>query len=127
ARGDVDRRPEKSIRASGRVAQAAPAHLQPMPLIVRMSNAVLQLEMLGAPVEMVTRCFLYGGSIVRMDLHVGEPLRAGRYRRTRTFPVQRLHLRREIRRPVGEAPIPMAFVRAFHGEGIAFLARPQRT
>src|SRR5205807_1408420 len=42
ARRDVDRRAEKAIGASGAIAQTSAADLQPMPLRVRMTYAVLQ-------------------------------------------------------------------------------------
>jgi hypothetical protein len=126
-RGDVGRRPDEAIRVSGRIANAAPASVQPVPFAIGMTYAIFRLVMIGPSLEMIAHRGFHSPRVVGMNVERSDPCFAGSDRGVHAAAMQHLHLRRQERGSLLEIPVERTLVRALHRECVALLALAQRS
>jgi hypothetical protein len=121
----VDRGAHESVRLAGTVPQSTSASKQPMPLAVRMTHAILELEERRSSVDMLVDKCVEPREIVGMHIRAREHVRARRHGRLRPQPGKDLHFGRDEYAVALEIPIPMSLVRALHRECVPLLALAQ--
>src|SRR5271170_755425 len=120
-------RADESQRFSRRVARTAAACGKPMPFAVRVTNAIFAFIAARTSLEMVIDIGLEARQVVGMNYYLRQPFITGLDLGIRALTIEQFHLRRQVYTPRRDVPVPMSFVRSFHGECIALLAVAQRS
>ena len=122
----VHGRTDESDRFAGHVTQTTAARVQPVPVTIRLPDAIFAFIAERASFEMICERGVKARHVLGMNDDLRQPDRAGGDLTVRAQSVKQFHLGRQKQAGRRDVPVPMPFVCPLHRERVALLAFPQR-